>query len=229
MYLNLVFHDLVENKDQLNNKYTVTYTYYKSLIDELDKLILLGQVNFLDYRIYFDDGKKSFIDYIEPTITKPQRFNLAIISQLIGKTGYFDSNDLLRFQSKGINISSHGVSHAALAIYEDDKLIINNNSGEYTNAPYGKGKSLTIQEVLFQTRQSKMALENILGKDSITEFVFPFGLYNSMIVENIIVSKDYKILSTCDQSLDRGQVLRPRFLVDNQRSISQTIKEILSL
>ena len=131
-------------------------------------------------------------------------------------------------QVNGVNIVPHGVSHSALCIYSGDKLLGTRYGGIYQNTPYGKGGSLTENEVLSQLLESKKALEAI-GIKHIEEFVLPYGLYNREILEINRKMSIYKHLSTCDEYLDSGELLRPRFLITNDLSVELTIDRIMKL
>lgn len=73
-----------------------------------------------DVLFYFDDGYDSFDKYIFPLITENEYplYCLAIISDFIDTPGYLTSKKLRKYSNVGINIASHGVSHAALAIFD---------------------------------------------------------------------------------------------------------------
>jgi len=58
-YLNLVFHYLSDNP---SDDWTLTIEKYFSIINGIDKLIELKRIRFSKYRIYFDDGERSFFD-----------------------------------------------------------------------------------------------------------------------------------------------------------------------
>jgi hypothetical protein len=229
LYLNLVFHDIVETENELNNKYTVTIDYFNEIIREIELIISKDQAKFQDFRIYFDDGRDSFANFFSDNKKVIEKSNLAIVTDLIDTNGYLNFEQLEDLQSRGATISSHGVSHAALATYIDNTLITNNLEGFYENSKIGKGRSLSKNEVLYQVIESKRKLEKLLRPESIKEFVLPYGLYNDLVVQTISKTNLYRFVSTCDEILDKGTYLRPRFLIHNEITVAQTIQNILSL
>lgn len=227
--LNLVFHKIIQKESERTGEFDVLYSKYKEIIEGVERMIFEGQVYFNDYCIYFDDGEDSFIEVVLPEIpqNKLNKFKLAIITDWVGLKGMLKVKDLQLLQSKGITITSHGVSHAALAV---SKSIQNRSTlpgGSYSNSAFGLVKRLKSNEVLFQYKESLLFLRN-LGLN-IEEFVFPNGLYNSDVIRINKENNLYKYLSTCDNYLDSGEDLKPRYLVWDCKSIKTTLDEIKQL
>ena len=93
--------------------------------------------------------------------------------------------------------------------------------------PEGKNASLSEYEVLYQAVESKRALSSI-GIET-DEFIFPYGLYNKGILEKLYESNLYNYLSTCDEYVDTGSYIRPRYLIWNTKTIEEIAKEISQL
>lgn len=228
MLLNLVFHNIVSNSKQLNNKYTVTHDYYVELIEKLNQKIKDRNTLFSDYHIYFDDGYVSFNEFIYPSIGDYSKFTLAIVTDDINRNGFLNDSLLNMYDQKGIIISSHGISHSTLGFYKNGVLQDTFSDGPYKNSPKGQKKVLSENEVLYQLKESKTYLEKLVGH-KINEFVLPYGIYNET---TLLINKSnhlYKNISTCDEYLDDGDYLKPRFLIDHEKDIETTIDRILEL
>lgn len=228
MQLNLVFHNIVSSPKDLKNIYTVTLDYYLDLLKKLDNAPATYNALFSQYHIYFDDGDASFNDLVFPKIVDFSKFTLAVVTDDIGKKGYLTKDMLKKYDHNGIIISSHGVSHSSLAFYENGVLQKTPSDGLYINSEMGQKRSLSENEILYQLRESKIFLRNLLRHD-IDEFVLPYGIYNDSILNINETNHVYNFISTCDEYLDRGKKLRPRFLVNNTRSVSETIFTMLQL
>ncbi|MBI2103500.1 polysaccharide deacetylase family protein [Candidatus Woesebacteria bacterium] len=225
MRLNLVFHNVVqtESESEIDNKYTVTLDYLLQLIEEVNKSIINKQSTFDDFHIYFDDGYRSFIDLVFPSIKNIcSKIKLAIITDKINQKDYLTEENIRVAIGEGIQIVSHGVSHAALAIYKENHLQPTPLGGEYSNSPFGQGESLHGNQVLYQLIESKKYLEKTFDVHC-EEFVFPYGLYNDTIIALNNRHGIYPTISTCDEYLDEGRPLKPRILVDHERTIAETV------
>ena len=228
MQVNLIFHDIVISSAKINNKYTITKDYFLSLMEEIGRSTKNKKTLFMKYRIYFDDGYTSFHDTIYPLLyNKPWEVTLAIVTDNLDSEGFLKSRILREYFNQGIKIASHGTSHAALAVYKDGKLQDTPSGGKYNNSPRGQREPLSENEIIYQYYESKKYLESLLSIE-IDEFVFPYGLYNSQVVFLNSKYGFYKYLSTCDEHLDFGASLRPRVLINNERTIPETIKYLTS-
>lgn len=69
--------------------------------------------------------------------------HFAIITDDIGESDKLTESDIMILSRKGYSIDSHGVSHAALAIFNDDLLQVSPENGIYRNMPYGKSNILS--------------------------------------------------------------------------------------
>jgi len=79
-----------------------------------------------------------------------------------------------------------------------------------------------------QLVESRKQLEAI-GIQKIDEFVLPYGLYNNQTLEINKKTAKYKYISTCDEYLDSGEQLKPRFLITSDISVKETINKIKRL
>ncbi len=227
MRINLVFHNITE-ADITQNRYELTRSSALKIIVKIQQITQKDPV-ISDALFYFDDGYNSFDKYIFPLITENEysSYCLAIISDFVDTPGYLTSEKLRKYSSVGINIASHGASHAALVIWdESEKMIKTTLGGVYRNTPLGKNFALSENEIRYQMIESKKILEEKIGR-SVTEFILPYGLYNDEVVK--IAKEYYKTVSTCDKELDTGLFLRPRLLVESSHSIESLIKEIDAL
>ena len=218
--------------DNSNDNWTLTIKKMFSIIKGVDRLLELKRVRFNKYRIYFDDGERSFFDSLYPLTKTKDLFStitLGITTNFIGKSNYLKDKEIMFLKNKGINIASHGVSHSAVALYDsEDKILLPTlKGGSYKNSPFGKTKRLKVNEVMFQYLESYQRLVSLVGK--IDEFIFPYGLYNHQSVQINENLKLYRYLTTCDNRLDHGSFLRPRYLVNNSKPIAKILDEISNL
>lgn len=228
MRLNLIFHNIVKSEKDVNNKYTVILDYYLELLERIGRLVKDHKTLFSDYHIYFDDGHISFHNIVYPKIKDFSRYTLAVVINELNKEDFLNNKLLLEYDKKEIIISSHGVSHSSLAFYENGVLQNTSTGGEYENTQRGQNKALSENEVVFQIKESQIYLQKLLDHE-IKEFVLPYGLYNNHTITLNKVGNYYKYLATCDEYLDSGQFLRPRFLINNERTIEETIQIISNL
>lgn len=228
MQLNIVFHDIVSDTNNIKNEYTVAKSYYFKFINLLEKVIREQKTPFSNYHVYFDDGYISFNDYIYPKICDPSKYTLAIVTNDINKNGFLTDNLIKKYDKKGITISSHGVSHASLGFYKKGTVMEIDRKGYYKNSSKGQNRQLCENEILYQFKKSQEYLEKLLHH-KIIEFVLPYGIYNNTILEINKKYGLYKNISTCDEYLDDNFYLKPRILISNKNDTNTTIRKILSL
>jgi len=228
MRVNLVFHDIAENHKELKNKYSLHIGYFLDLIKELDQIVTKPQAD-TRFTLYFDDGYQSLYEQVLP-LRRQIKFPItaAIITDKINMNAYITLDQLKDIYSKKIQIASHGVSHAALAVYKNNKLQNTPKGGVYENSPFGQGEPLTEKEIKYQFIESKKRLQLLINTE-VTEFVLPYGLYNPTVVDLFKSENIYSFLSTCDIGADNGQMLRPRFLISNDHPVKETISNISTL
>lgn len=209
--LNICLHNIVEKQSDIRSIYDLTVS---QLLELNDRIASRCGNSYDSYTFYFDDGYKSFGDIVcnlNLGINK-ENIRCAIIVDQIGTPSKLSLDEIKALDAQGYGIDSHGVTHAALAVFEDGKLLPTLNNGEYQNRPYGQGVALSEQEVLFQLIESKLTLESGLNK-AVDDFVLPFGLYNNQTIQIVTAKTSYRRILTCHPGIDRGQVLTPRLLV----------------
>lgn len=224
--LNICLHNIVERQSDIRSIYDLT----RGQLSDLNHRIASRSGDSYDsYTLYFDDGYKSFKDIVSNLdlgINKKD-VRCAIIVDQIGTPGKLSLDEIRALDTQGYGMDSHGMSHAALAVFESDNLLSTPNDGEYHNSPYGQGGALTEQEVLYQLIESKRTLEDSLNK-AIDNFVLPFGLYNNQTIQIITAKTNYRRVLTCHSGVDEGQVLAPRLLItqDNLNNIDDLLNDI---
>lgn len=209
--LNLVFHEIVNNKKDIKNNYAITKKeLYKILkLIKSDKKI---QQKFIK-SIFFDDGYKNILDgdvFLKQFAIKPK---IGIVTDFIGKINRLNKSEIKLLNAKGYEICSHSCSHSALSLYGQLSVL---KIGTYSNVPIGKNMPLSKNEILFQLKESQKILKNIINKP-ITKFIYPYGLYNQNIVSIIKESNLYNEAYTCEPQTDdkKDPFACPRFLYTN--------------
>tara|TARA_B100001964_G_C14182498_1_gene576950 strand:+ start:613 stop:1317 length:705 start_codon:yes stop_codon:yes gene_type:complete len=229
MYLNIIFHRIVNKYSDLKDMYELTLGQFINILNLIRRLSEQNSFSFTNYRLYFDDGDDSFRSIVLPLLKKDELKNvvLAITTDNIGRPDFLSYHDLKEFQAKGITISSHSVSHPALAYYINGVAQESVIGSEYQTAPFGHTRRLTTQEILFQLNESKKTLEdNGIFTD---EFVLPHGCYNDMVLSINKNNNLYDIISTCDEFVDSGTCLRPRILTRHDVALESFERKINSL
>lgn len=221
--LNVCLHNIVDTDKQIQSIYDITT---QQLLNLNTLLKMLRGIRYESYTLYFDDGYKSFNDIVSTIDFGLSKENIrcAIIVDQLDAPDKLTTEQVKGLGAAGHGIDSHGMSHASLASFRDGALLTTPKGGVYQNQPYGQNKVLAEEEILFQVRESQAVLGDILGR-TITNFVLPYGLYNTQALEIIISKTRYTRILTCHTALDQGQILAPRLLI-TQENINQ-IKDIL--
>lgn len=225
--LNLVLHRIAKNPSELTSRYDVTENFVFELIDRLSSVFCDNSVDivtFLDdgYSSQYNCAQRLAVDYSVQT-------RIALISQNIDMKGYLSRCEInILGKIPGISFCSHGVSHAALCKYKNGKVMPTPNGGVYHNMPRGHAYLLTREEVLYQLTESKEQLANIgIKADS---FVYPYGIYNSDIINIINKNQLYATAYTCLEGLETGNLNsleKPRTIIENNLPIDVIIKKII--
>ncbi len=225
--INLCLHDVVQSNSDIVSNYDLTTDQIKTIIETATDAV---EAKIADgFTLYFDDSYGSLIDRVLP-IERPAFGGItsAVVTDTIDTPGHLSNKDIVDCLNEGVAISSHGVSHAALAVFNETGTIINTPSaGNYQNMPYGKSGVLTSHEVFFQLNESQRRLEDIC-QIPITEFVLPFGLYSQRTLAMIGRLTTYKFVASCHSAIDVGQFLRPRHLV-TQANVGNISIDLFSL
>lgn len=225
--LNICLHNIVNDKSEIETIYDLTRSQLHELLSILIKLRSSGKI--YSYELFFDDGYKSIIN-----IAREFDFGInnsevhgAIITDHIGLDNKLSAEDLKWLVKQGFSIDSHGVSHAALAIFQDQDLQTTKPGGIYHNKPYGKLSSLSEEEVKYQLIESGKKLKEVTGIYP-SSFVLPYGLYNDIVASIATRFSSYTRLYTCHDAFDNGLFLAPRLLI-TQENINEAEDEILRL
>lgn len=225
--LNICLHNIVNDISEVISIYDLTKSQLANLEIILEKFRSKGV--FTSYELFFDDGYKSFIELARNYDFKIKKdfIHAAIITEKLNSDNYLTLDDVKWINNAGFSIYSHGVSHAALAIFNEKKLQNTTVGTRYRNMPYGKGNLLESEEVKYQLIESSKFLQSITGHQP-NSFVLPYGLYNEQTVFIASTSSSYHRLYTCDKAYDVGQFLAPRLVV-TQDNINAIEDEILCL
>ena len=215
-------HDIVPTQADIKSIYDLTNDQLKKVIEVGGDAIEAGLADSLV--LYFDDSYVSLIERVL-SVERPvfSSFNAAVITNTIDTPGHMSARDITSCVKAGVTISSHGVSHAALAIFDKhDSLLPTLPGGGYEDTPYGKKRQLRENEVRFQLHESKQRLEEVSGQP-VDELVLPYGLYNICTLKLVAASTDYSFVTSCHSAIDVGQTPRPRHLITQQNIDRLTI------
>jgi peptidoglycan/xylan/chitin deacetylase (PgdA/CDA1 family) len=207
--LNLVFHEIVRTRAELDSPYAVTYAGFRSIIHAVERGMNKPGGVWTTARIYFDDNHQSAKEAILSSQWSSRiSVVVAVPIDSIGKRDCNSYDDLFSLYRHGVEIVPHGYSHTALAFPSATGLQSTPKNGDYQNSAAGK-HILPANQVLFQLLESKHALWQFQPR----EFVLPYGLYNCDTIKINGRFRIYRYLTTCEPKLDCGQRIRPRFLV----------------
>lgn len=225
--LNICLHNIVDEASEVLTVYDLTRGQLAHLEVALDKL--RSKNVFSSYELFFDDGYESFINLARSYDfkIKKQFIHAAVITERLGLDGYMSPEDIKWIYNAGFSVYAHGVSHSALAIFNQKALLSTPSLGIYRNRPYGKDAVLGEAEVRYQLIESSNYLESLLGAKP-SSFVLPYGLYNEQTVFIAATFSSYAKLYTCDKAYDAGQFLSPRLLV-TQDNIDNIENEVMNL
>ncbi|MBU1088662.1 polysaccharide deacetylase family protein [Patescibacteria group bacterium] len=214
--LNLAFHKICKNPQ---GDWQVNPKYFWKIFDWCNH-------NYTNFRIYFDDGDK--LDELSDKHGIIAKYcTLAIVTDNIGKKGYYSWDELKQMKQKGFTISSHSVSHSSMCWFDNNGILLANPPmGKYDNCPRGK-QLLSENQIKYQLVESKKILNNH-GFDT-NEFVFPYGLYSDQTIEILDNLGIYKYYTTCNEKLYDGGKLVPRILIYGTKSPTETIKCLTNL
>lgn len=224
--LNVCLHDIVRTSDDINTIYDITRQQLEELVHSLQELQSKSAIS--SYVLFFDDGYKSALEVVQTMDLGIDNndVHMAIITGDIDKPGRLTRNDISSLAHNGFAIDSHGVSHAALAIFVDDSLQLSPLDGRHRNSPRGKNLALSVQEIQYQFTESGKTILDVTGKQP-SSFVLPYGLYNKEVVYQA-ANTNYQRLYTCDSSFDNGQVLAPRLMItqDNIKQLDILVDQL---
>ena len=225
--LNIALHKIVAESEPLQSRYDVTEKFAFELVKNLS----VATKNYsADFEVFFDDGYWSQVNFAIHLKRKLGTVvSIAVISENIGKEGYLSCEDITVLRGGGIKFCSHGASHAALGVYENDIVLRTEKGGQYRNMPRGHAFVLKEEEIRYQLKESKKQLAET---DIETErFVYPYGIYSSDITRILKEEGLYSKAYTCDEGLEglkTPPLAIPRLLVDNTLSVSDWVRKATS-
>lgn len=155
--LNIVLHKIVEGKQELKSRYDMTEDFAYELAEQLQHVARNFSV---ELGICLDDGYRS--QY--PCALRTARdFGIntfiPLISEVIGTEGYLTQEEIDTLkQESNISFCSHGVSHAALGAYENERVVPTPKGGVYRNMPRGHASVLAEEEIRYQLKESRKQL-----------------------------------------------------------------------
>ena len=223
--LNIVLHKIVEDEQEIQSRYDTIAEFAYDLVRQLQSIVRGSSIE-LD--IFLDDGYQSQFSFaLRLAREYDNQIFIPLITQLIGTDGYISHKEIeVLKQEENIILCSHGVSHAALGVYENDTVLPTPQGGIYRNMSMGHNSILTEQEIQFQLKESYRQLSE-LGIQTDT-FVYPYGIYSEYILSIVEHSGVYAKAYTCDDGLEQVGVRSlaiPRLLIDNTLSISEWVKK----
>lgn len=117
--------------------------------------------------ITFDDGYENNYVYAYPILKEfGYKATIFVITSKINETGYMTTDQLKELDKNGVDIEAHTVTHPKLGLLPTEKQ-------------------------LYELKESKVALESMLGRD-IKYVAYPYGEFNKDTIR--IVSKlNYKL------------------------------------
>ncbi len=222
--LNIVLHKIVEGKQELKSRYDVTEAFAYELAEQFQHVARNFSVEF---GVFLDDGYRS---QYSCALRVARDFGIKtfipLISEAIGTEGYLSQEEIDSLkQENNVSFCSHGVSHAALGVYENERVISTPRGGVYHNMPRGHASVLTEEEIRYQLKESwKQLFERGIEVDT---FVYPYGIYSESILNIVEREGLYKKAYTCDAGLERAGIRPlaiPRLLVDNTLSVAEWTK-----
>ena len=221
--INLVFHKLVNNYNEISNRYDFVFDHAVKVVREVKEKSM--QYPGLKTVVFLDDGYVSQYAFSKRIIESLDiNVHISLIAEKIGHEEYLSENNIHDLKSCGVDFCAHGFSHAALGKYYNDKVLTTKSGGVYRNLPRGHKNILTRNEVKFQVCESTTKLEKF-GLH-INSFVYPYGIYNNEIMKIVQESGLYEYAYTCDDDIEMGSsqpFALPRFMVYNDVSILDRI------
>jgi len=227
--LNIVLHKIVEDQQEIRSRYDTTAEFAYDLVKQLRSVVRGSSI---ELGIFLDDGYQSQSSFaLRLAREQSNQIFIPLITQLIGMDGYISYKEIeaLR-QEENIILCSHGFSHAALGVYENDTVLPTLKGGLYRNMPIGHDLVLAEQEIQFQLRESWRQLSDLGIQTDV--FVYPYGIYSEDILSIVKQAGVYTKAYTCDDGLEQvgvGSLAIPRLLIDNTLSISKWVKKAESI
>lgn len=147
----------------------------------------------------FDDGFSSDHDLALPELVKMNATaTFFIVTDWIGKPGYLNEQQIRNLSNSGMQIGSHSKSHPNFL-------------------------EITSMERLAELRESKLILENLIGKE-VSTFSFPFGFCDAACKEAVFEAH-YSICCTSEHGLSAStNPIVPRNSINAHTSLNRIDK-----
>jgi hypothetical protein len=225
--LNLVFHKIANDVNELNNCYDYVFD---DAINLIKKIKYIAEINNVGLNIFLDDGYRSQFEFAM-ILSKKFRLNvyISLIADCVDKNEYLSRKEINILKNSGIKFCSHSFSHVALGRYENNVVLTTPTGGEYKDFPRGHDNLLCKESVKFQIRESFIKLKNLNIK--VESFVYPYGIYNEIIKRVVQDSCLYDKAYTCDNGIEdkRSDIFAiSRFMIYNDISTKKLISSIES-
>lgn len=206
--INLVFHNIIEaSLDTTESRYDATPESFARLVALCEDLDICQRT-----RLYFDDNHLAQFElFTAVDLSAFQEVVAAVPVTSIGQPGRATAADLDDARNRGVRVAPHGHSHVRLASYNAHGTCLPTPlGGAYAACRSGVRRRLTENQVLFQLVESREHFH----QPGDTEFVLPYGCYNSTTLALNQRLGLYTHLTTTDFALDTRQELRPRLLIE---------------
>jgi len=226
--LNLVFHQILDDEDERRSVYDV---HEEVAIELLKTVSGLLHGRGIALRVFLDDGYSRQFGFAR---VLQERLGLLVVIGIatddVGAEGYLGWNQVEALSSRGQHIASHGVSHAALGKYDKDAVMETPTGDMYRNMPKGRIALLSEAEVRYQVVESHRQLQE--HRVAVSDFIYPYGVYNRTIRNIVVNSNLYTAAHTCDVALETEHsdpFVIPRLVLDNSLPNDRWAEKILTL
>lgn len=226
--LNLVFHQILHDEAECQSVYDM---HEETALKLLDAISALSHSHRIAQRVFLDDGYSKqfgFARMIQEHLGL--RAVIGIATDDVCSEGYLTWNQIEELSLSGQHIASHGVSHAALGRYNNGAVMETPMGGVYRNMPKGRSVLLSETEVWYQVVESYYRLQD--HRIVVSDFIYPYGVYNRTIRNIVKNSNLYATALTCDISVETENsdpFAIPRLVIDNSLSLDQWIAKISTL
>ena len=165
----------------------------------IDQALLESKNSGRSICLTFDDGFSSDHDLVLPELIKMNATaTFFIVTDWIGKPGYLNEQQIRNLSNSGMQIGSHSKSHPNFL-------------------------DITHMERLAELHESKLILENLIGKP-VSTFSFPFGFCDATCKETVF-NANYSICCTSEHGLSAGgNPIVPRNSINSHTSLHRIDK-----
>ena len=202
----IVLHRVV--KGQPNSFIDITLKTFHHILESsssIGKLVSIDQARLESKSsrrsicLTFDDGFSSDHDLVLPELIKMNATaTFFIVTDWIGKPGYLNEQQIRNLSNSGMQIGSHSKSHPNFL-------------------------DITHMERLAELHESKLILENLIGKQ-VSTFSFPFGFCDATCKEAVF-DANYSICCTSEHGLSASaNHIVPRNSINAHTSLNRIDK-----